>query len=173
MNFIERLDNTDKQLFIRINRLSSRKVLNRFMRFVTLLGSAQCTVSLAIIMLYLNYHKSNVGIAYSVSLASSHAIAHFVKRLFNRPRPWQVIQCAYIYNLNYKQYSFPSGHTTAAFSTFILLALCASSLASVFCLAAALVGISRIYLGAHYPSDVLAGSFLGTIAAYASYICLF
>jgi membrane-associated phospholipid phosphatase len=64
--------------------------------------------------------------------------------------------------------SFPSGHTMAAFGLFTFLALLAPSrkvLSLLWLFLAAMVGISRIYLGQHFLEDVLAGALLGTLLA--------
>ncbi len=64
-------------------------------------------------------------------------------------------------------HSFPSGHTTSAFVFFGVLAACArhGSERAAALLAAALVGLSRVALGVHWPQDVLAGIFGGLLAA--------
>jgi undecaprenyl-diphosphatase len=60
--------------------------------------------------------------------------------------------------------SFPSGHTTVAFALASVLGWHNRTLGIIGYALAALVGISRLYLGVHYPSDVLAGAILGTAA---------
>ena len=69
--------------------------------------------------------------------------------------------------------SFPSGHTTAAFSLFFMLALTLKgpqrSWGVLFLLLAVLGGYSRIYLGQHFPEDVLAGSLIGVLVTYLCY----
>jgi undecaprenyl-diphosphatase len=60
-----------------------------------------------------------------------------------------------------KDHSFPSGHTTAVFSVIVPFLLQTPSLAAVLIPLGLSVGISRIYLGLHYPSDVIAGGILG------------
>ncbi|WDC85721.1 phosphatase PAP2 family protein [Caloramator sp. mosi_1] len=69
-----------------------------------------------------------------------------------------------------KDYSFPSGHTTAAFSIFTTLAFFFPYLSVLFISLALLVGLSRIYLGVHYPTDVAAGILIGSLFSYLTYI---
>lgn len=67
----------------------------------------------------------------------------------------------------YAYASFPSGHATTAFATAVVLALWYPRGGAVFVGLAALVGLSRIALGSHFPSDVLAGALLGSVVALA------
>ena len=68
-------------------------------------------------------------------------------------------------------HSFPSGHTATAFAMFTLLVLMTNKkwMHLLFLLMAALVGISRMYLGQHYLSDVTAGALVGTFVSVLSY----
>ena len=99
------------------------------------------------------------------------------KALYHRPRPDLVPHGAFVYSG-----SFPSGHSTLSAATYLTLAMLVASLetrrrtkALAYSLAAALVvavGFSRVYLGVHWPSDVLAGWCLGSIWALAAWIAL-
>lgn len=61
--------------------------------------------------------------------------------------------------------SFPSGHTTVAFSAALAISTLASALRVPLFAVACLVGAARVVLGAHYPSDVVAGALCGTVVA--------
>jgi len=66
------------------------------------------------------------------------------------------------------QFSFPSGHTSAAFLTATLVSTLVPGTAVLFLSWAVLVGMSRVVLGVHFPSDTLAGAALGSTLAIAS-----
>lgn len=99
------------------------------------------------------------------------------KGLYARPRPDLVPHGVYVYSG-----SFPSGHSTLAAACSLTLAMLVASLetrrrtkALAYGLAAAVlvgVGFSRVYLGVHWPSDVLAGWCLGAVWALAAWVAL-
>jgi membrane-associated phospholipid phosphatase len=110
------------------------------------------------------------AIAIGASLALSEGIAYAMKFTVKRKRPFETYY--YIYKKSDGgDPSFPSGHTTAAFSTATSLSLAYPKwyvIAPSYVWATS-VGYSRMHLGVHYPSDVLAGAVLGTASAYATY----
>lgn len=99
-------------------------------------------------------------------------VSTLLKRIIGRGRPetWAVDAPLSFQSLNWSAYeyqSFPSGHATTAFSLAAVVAFLwpkAFWPAMVF---AALVAISRIVVGAHYPTDITAGAVLGVLGAYA------
>lgn len=96
------------------------------------------------------------------------------KRIVRRERPMRSYpdpEELYIYKPYYSSFSFPSGHTSGCFSTATALTLKYPKwyvIAPAY-LWAASVGVSRMHLGVHYPSDVLAGAVLGAGSAYLNY----
>lgn len=92
-----------------------------------------------------------------------------LKQLIARPRPWLEVEGLIPLVYPTDPNSFPSGHTCAAFAAAISWARQAPNrgwkvLAVV---SAVLMGWTRLYLGVHYPSDVLAGALIGTLCALA------
>lgn len=163
-----RLREYDDRLFCWCNQSISHPLLDRLLKALTHLGSAAFTVPFAIsVILFTNGIWQRAGWLSLSALIISHMLAVLIKRRFQRVRPYDVLAQAKMSILPLKDYSFPSGHTTAAFSTFIPFLFVAPSLTQVLLPLACMVGLSRIYLGVHYPSDVLAGAMVGTLTALA------
>ncbi|MNK02929.1 putative undecaprenyl-diphosphatase YbjG [compost metagenome] len=105
-------------------------------------------------------------------VASSSAVnvlfTMLIKKIVKRPRPFLAnVKIKAVYQP--AQYSFPSGHTSTAFTTATALSQAYPKwyvIAPSF-LWASSVGFSRLYLGVHYPTDVAAGAVLGTGSAFS------
>ncbi|MEV3713209.1 phosphatase PAP2 family protein, partial [Paenibacillus larvae] len=100
-----------------------------------------------------------------ISLTVSHLLAVGLKRKFKRIRPYLALEQVNTAKTMLKDPSFPSGHTTAIFSIITPFLFMTGWFSLVLLVLAILVGMSRVYLGHHYPSDCLVGSFLGTVSA--------
>lgn len=97
--------------------------------------------------------------------------SNVVKRLIGRARP-EMFDSLGLLNfhpvLNSWQFqSFPSGHTTVAFAAGMVLTFLAPRWIGLGLLYAIAVGVSRLVVGAHYPTDVLTGAVVGTLGAFA------
>jgi membrane-associated phospholipid phosphatase len=94
---------------------------------------------------------------------------NILKRVIGRARP-EMFDQAGIFGLhpfsNYQFESFPSGHTTTAFAAAMVLSFLAPRWFGLGVLFALAIAASRLVLGAHYPSDVLAGAVIGVMGAY-------
>lgn len=106
-----------------------------------------------------------------VGVAAPSLVASLLKRIIGRGRPetWSV-ETPLTFHLNWDAYdfqSFPSGHSTTAFSAAMAVALLWPRLLWPALLAAALIALSRIVEGAHYATDITGGAVLGTLGAYA------
>jgi len=119
-----------------------------------------------------NYLKSS-GKEGVFALLLSSLFVHLLKASFERPRIGKgtgaidyFLQNPYVFDLTGKYNSFPSGHTAASFAVAYVLARKFPRFSGLFYLTAFLVGISRVYLGSHYPTDVLAAAFLGVASGY-------
>jgi len=85
-----------------------------------------------------------------------------LKPIFRRNRPWFTREAAKVVGGKTPDHSFPSGHTAASFAAATALAMAYPSARALLFATATAVGVSRVHLGHHFPSDVLAGALLGT-----------
>lgn len=90
-----------------------------------------------------------------------------VKQMIQHPRPLTLLEDVRVVGEKLRFRSFPSGHTATIFGVAALARLWwgAAKALPLYALAVA-GGLSRIYVGAHFPFDVVAGAYLGTVAAY-------
>jgi undecaprenyl-diphosphatase len=113
-----------------------------------------------------------LSIVAGASLAGALSIGSFIvlKRSTSRKRPCYIEPHRWATLLPPDQFSFPSGHTMTAFAICVSLSLFYPSLAAVFSFCALSVAISRILLGMHFLSDVLAGALIGTGLGYVGFL---
>lgn len=86
---------------------------------------------------------------------------YVAKPFFNRARPFESYAESRVYGYKPTTRSFPSGHAAGAIAGAYALVRLAPEGRVVFWILAALIAFSRVYLGVHYPADVLAGALLG------------
>lgn len=166
--------NPDIDLLKTIN-LNRDTVLDSFFNIITNLAYP-IAVILPLILLLIRQVKTNFLSKYQFiylasSLLSAFALSEVLKYLVNRPRPY--VTYAIIQNVtSVGSPSFPSGHTTISFAlaTALFMLFRKWYIAIIGYLWALVVLYSRMDLGMHYPSDVLAGVILGSGTAYFCYL---
>ncbi|MFH1995507.1 MAG: phosphatase PAP2 family protein [Candidatus Omnitrophota bacterium] len=165
--------NLDIALFNIINRDCANAIFDTVMPVITSLGSGKAVFIAAImIALIAGRKKKAVSIILLAAIPVAQTFAYHLKMFFALPRPGNVLSEIHLL-VHANGYAFPSGHTTMICTAATILAAFFRSRALFLWLAAA-VGVSRIYTGAHFPSDVLSGALLGTglgygMVAFANY----
>jgi undecaprenyl-diphosphatase len=149
-------------LFRFINNKMHCTFLNFCMKTFTQIGSAFFAVAILFFILIQNKPGGSELFFYLLgSLIIGQMFVHPVKWLVNRPRPCLALSEARVLRALNNNNSFPSGHTCAAISMALVLSQSFPGAALLLFTLAVMVGISRIYLGVHYPTDVIAGGAIG------------
>ena len=99
------------------------------------------------------------------SAALALLINQAIGKVWHRQRPFAAHPAAHVWGSRSHDPSFPSDHASAAFAIAFAVFLFDRLVGSVFLAAAVVIGAGRVFIGAHYPLDVLAGSLVGLASA--------
>lgn len=140
-------------------------VMNHLMPYVSAVNNAGILSIATIILLLIWKRYRSVGITACAALASEFLLVNvLVKQLVARPRPYVVNGTLAVLGTVPADYSFPSGHTGSAFAVATVMLLCMPKRYGIPAVAVAvLIGLSRLYNVAHYPTDVIGGMLIGVV----------
>lgn len=162
--------NLDESVFRALNQAGSNLGLDLFMVALTVLGMTYILVFAGPVLWWKKHRE--LGFDVVVVIIISDLVVEVLKVVFMRERPPAVLSDVHTLSWGFlttaTSPSFPSGHASRAFAMATLIAFGTRRRTgvSVFGLAA-LIGLSRIYLGLHWPSDVVAGAVVGMVLALA------
>lgn len=159
--------NFDTQLTAWVTHIFPRDVWHGLFSFVTVLGDPITIIFITVGIMATGLYTGSTRLLLSgIAVPVTVVVGSLIKLLVERARPINE------YSATLGTFSFPSGHSTGSMVAYGLLAYIAfmklpgiwGVLAAVILLIVPIaVGISRVFLGAHYPSDVVAGWLLGII----------
>lgn len=142
------------------------KGLRPLMEGATTLGHPIVVLAIAMVLLYPEWQLPGRAAAIAgMTIVGTIVVSSVLKLFLRRKRP-----VTYVMKKWFSTFSFPSGHTSGTTAAYGVLAVLGVFFASTWLAVAVavaavalivLVGLSRVYLGAHYPSDVVAGWILG------------
>ena len=161
----------DTAIFLEINGLPHPRWANSLMRALTIVMKRGDAIVFGLFVAALRDPRRGARALAGVlpPLWLTTAIMEVpVKRFFHRRRPFIDVVRATVVGRRPGSFSFPSGHSAAAFAGATLLRRHYPRGTAAFYLLAVTVGFSRIYLGAHYPGDVVIGGLGGTVLAEVS-----
>lgn len=148
-----------------------RGVMDSFWVFITSLADKGWFWIVVGVALLLFKKTRTVGVTVLISLLINHILTNeILKDLVGRPRPYIASPEIITLIKQLSSYSFPSGHTSSSFAAaLVLYRMMPKRVGIPAVILAAMIGFSRMYVGVHYPTDVLGGIVIGLIASVASY----
>ena len=165
----------DERVFVYLNEALSGQASAWLLRLVSSLGNGFVLAILVIpVMARFDWKAWRMRVIPMVlSVATTGVIVTAAKVLVGRERPpvWAALRGVDVrvpFGMPADK-SFPSGHAQTAFGVAVYLSLLYPSRSVVFLALAVLVGISRIGLGVHYPSDVVVGAFIGSTGSIVAF----
>lgn len=166
LSLLHRMERSERALFVRcVDHASSRRGRKTAWTVLTHLGGTSCSIAAALLPLMLGTGAfRDAGEQALLALVVSHIVVQLIKRTVNRPRP-SLREATMSLVAEPDRFSFPSGHSAAAMSVCFAFAMAFPALAVPLIALAVLVGASRVFLGVHYPGDVLVGQAIAIATA--------
>jgi undecaprenyl-diphosphatase len=161
----------DRWLFTLINQLPHNLFTDCFFGILSGVGYAGIVWFIIGISLFIWEEIKDRRLLLSQIIAGATSfflVDILLKNFFQRSRPEFRLPSAIVVMDFTKSYSFPSGHTAVAFAMAYILSRKYKKWSWFYYLLAILIAFSRIYLGKHYPGDILAGAMLGTMIGIVS-----
>ncbi len=169
MNVIQQVDTT---ILLWIQENLRAGWMNGFWKLITTLGNSGMVWIVIDLCLIISKKTRPVGVTALLSLAVCFIATNVVlKHLVARPRPFDEISTIFPLIKKPTDFSFPSGHTCASFaSAFIYFEMLPKRYGVGALILAALIAFSRLYLGVHYPSDILGGILVAGIGSIVVFL---
>ena len=167
---LDRIRRCDEWVCLRLNAGLRYAVVLYFFRGVSWLGNGIFWYALMLALLVQHNAEALLPILHMIFVgAVCSATYAMVKRRTARPRPYQAVPSVHAGAVPLDAFSFPSGHTLHAVAFTLVALRHYPGLAALLIVFTALTAASRVVLGLHYPSDVLAGAAIGAAIAGASF----
>ena len=163
MNILQNIHAFDVQTFSWCMARKHRAKLTNMGRAVSFTADGPLYAILAVLLWLNNYHTLVTVIAAGFIL--ERVLYLILKRGFKRNRPADALDNFNSFIIPSDQFSFPSGHTSGAFFMAYCLSEWFPGLNVVLYIWAMNVGLSRIFLGVHFPTDTVIGALLGSACA--------
>jgi undecaprenyl-diphosphatase len=169
--YLNRMYQLDTNMCIAVNHTSQYRIIRNGFRVVSRLGDGVFWYSLMILILITQGASAMMPVLHmALAGLAGTWLYKWLKGKTLRPRPYEVRQDIRLAGKALDKFSFPSGHTLhAVVFSFVALSYY-PQLSSILIPFVVLVGLSRVVLGLHYPSDVVAGGLLGACIGSLSFL---
>lgn len=160
----------DADVLLWIQENMRTELMTVIMKSITRLGDAGCLwIVLSVLFLVLNKTR-RVGVAASFAMIFTFITVNLgIKNIVARIRPYEAVEGLNRLVEAQKDYSFPSGHTAHAFAVgVVILIMMPRKVGVPVFIISVLMAYSRLYIGVHYPTDVIGGAVIGTLMGLLS-----
>ena len=168
MNILDWLQNLDAGILLFIQEHMRIEALNGFWKAITFWGKVWLGLGL---LLLIPKKTRKIGLTALFSILIGFLITNVVlKNWIARPRPYITVSSIYPLIPKPREFSFPSGHACVSFaSAFIYYRMAPKKYGIPAMVLAGLIAFSRLYVGVHYPGDVLGGILAAWVGSRFAY----
>ena len=168
-NWVVRIGTAEETWILRLDERPLPGWLGTLLRRVTHLGGATATLGGSLVLLAVPSLRP-LGLVTLCANVGSHLVVQLLKRSIARRRPALAVDGLRALTVAPDAWSFPSGHAAAATAVAVPFALNGHPAAPILLGLAVLVGMSRVYLRVHFPTDVVAGYAIGAAGAITAWL---
>ena len=166
---LARINAMDAALCVRINRVNRSRRVQRLFSTVSRLGDGVFWYVLMALLLTVGHEAALKPVLHMIAVGlTGLALYKWLKHKTLRPRPCDLHPAILRGTAPLDEFSFPSGHTLHAVAFTVVALAYYPGLAPLLVPFTLLVALSRVVLGLHYPTDVLAGAAIGYVLAVLS-----
>ena len=168
---IEYIANAEQNILLWLQNNMRNDILNHIMKLITSLGNGGIIWIIVALVLLIPKKTRKTGIMVISGLLLSFLVNNIIlKNLVARTRPYDMITGLTSLVGIQSDYSFPSGHAASSFVAAVIMVKSLPKKYGIPALTLAfLISFSRLYVGVHYPSDVIAGALIST--AIGLFVC--
>ncbi len=170
-HLIDPIETEDHRLMRRLNRWRAPRWFRLWMICATRGGDGWLWYALLFAVALFGGGERVLAIMAAVSAVGTGILTFlWLKKATRRRRPCAIEPHCWATLLPPDQFSFPSGHTITAFAISVSLSLFYPAVAPVLLFCAVSIAVSRVILGMHFLSDVIAGATIGSALAYSAFV---
>ena len=160
--------NIDLYLFNLINQFAGRWVWLDYLGMICAEYLGYILLFLLVMLLAINFKKywKMVLEAIIAALFTDFVLTGLIWRLWFRPRPFVALNFVPLVDQSAKESSFPSGHASFFFALSTIVYFYNKKIGILFYIASFFIVIARVFVGVHWPSDILAGAVLGILTGW-------
>jgi undecaprenyl-diphosphatase len=151
----------DVSIFYSLNHLSSSYLVAVVATLVTQFGYEPILALFAVLLFFVDRQNAKLALEVLIAFVIADAVVLVLDGVYFRPRPYETLSNVLLPAGLGGGSSFPSGHATRAFAVAGVVAIQWGKKAVPIVLISCGVALSRVIIGVHYPSDVMAGAVLG------------
>jgi undecaprenyl-diphosphatase len=170
-SYLNSMHRLDSNLCIAVNQTSQIRLIRDLFRLVSRLGDGLFWYSLMLLILLFEGRDGLLPVLHMALAGLSGTLLYkWLKGKTLRPRPFEVHQDIFLTGKPLDKFSFPSGHTLHAVVFGLVAINYYPALSFIIMPFVSMVALSRVVLGLHYPSDVIAGAIIGSLIAALSFL---